>query len=325
MCANRLLYLAALVLSAVFYAYYTSWVSWYLLLLMLCLPVFSLLCSLPALLSTRIEADIPAFQARGRSAVLSITLRCKGQFTAPRCRLVLEETDCLTGGRRCERLELFHGSLWQDALPTAHCGAFSYRLQRGKIYDYLGLFSFRIQLPQELFFTVEPVPVPMDPVPELDMSGTPAYKPKPGGGFSEVHELREYRPGDPLRDIHWKMSAKAGTPIVREAQEAERSRVLISLDLPLSRSELDRTLDQLIWLSASLLEHGLPHSICYTDAESLALRLSDIQTPNDLKTLTRTLLRQKLPESAHSLARRAFPQAGLRFHLGTVGGEVHTS
>lgn len=39
------------------------------------------------------------------------------------------------------------------------------------------------------------------------------------GESEEFVSLREYRPGDPLRKMHWKSFAKAGKPIVKEFQE----------------------------------------------------------------------------------------------------------
>ena len=48
MLRNRLIYLAALLGGVVFYGFFYVWFSWYLLVLLLCLPWFSLLLSLPA-------------------------------------------------------------------------------------------------------------------------------------------------------------------------------------------------------------------------------------------------------------------------------------
>ena len=39
------------------------------------------------------------------------------------------------------------------------------------------------------------------------------------GESEEFVSLREYRPGDPLRKMHWKSFAKAGKPIVKEFQD----------------------------------------------------------------------------------------------------------
>lgn len=50
------------------------------------------------------------------------------------------------------------------------------------------------------------------------------------GDAEEFISLREYRPGDPLRRIHWKSWAKTGKPIVKEYQEEYFIRHALILD-----------------------------------------------------------------------------------------------
>ena len=63
------------------------------------------------------------------------------------------------------------------------------------------------------------------PLPPLELPGTRRYQP---GGISlassvgdsqEFFSLRDYRPGDPLKRIHWRSWARARKPIVREYQD----------------------------------------------------------------------------------------------------------
>jgi uncharacterized protein (DUF58 family) len=63
------------------------------------------------------------------------------------------------------------------------------------------------------------------PLPPLELPGTRRYQP---GGISlassvgdsqEFLSLRDYRPGDPLKRIHWRSWARARKPIVREYQD----------------------------------------------------------------------------------------------------------
>ena len=51
MLRNRLLYLAALAGGTVFYCFFYAWFSWFLLVLLWCLPALSLVVSLPAMLT----------------------------------------------------------------------------------------------------------------------------------------------------------------------------------------------------------------------------------------------------------------------------------
>ena len=50
------------------------------------------------------------------------------------------------------------------------------------------------------------------------------------GDSQEFSSMRDYRPGDPLRRIHWKSWAKAGKPIVKEYQEEFFVRHALILD-----------------------------------------------------------------------------------------------
>ncbi|GAA2236014.1 DUF58 domain-containing protein [Rarobacter faecitabidus] len=45
------------------------------------------------------------------------------------------------------------------------------------------------------------------------------------------HALREYAPGDSMRHIHWKATARAGTLMVRQFEQTRRSRIAVVLSL----------------------------------------------------------------------------------------------
>lgn len=59
------------------------------------------------------------------------------------------------------------------------------------------------------------------------------------GGSEEFASLREYRPGDPLRHIHWKGWARMGEPVVREFHEEcfVRQGLILDTFLPGDASE----------------------------------------------------------------------------------------
>lgn len=50
------------------------------------------------------------------------------------------------------------------------------------------------------------------------------------GDAEEFRSLRDYRPGDPLRAIHWRSFARLGRPVVRESQDEFFSRHALVLD-----------------------------------------------------------------------------------------------
>jgi uncharacterized protein (DUF58 family) len=47
---------------------------------------------------------------------------------------------------------------------------------------------------------------------------------------SSLHGLRGYRPGDPARHIHWRVTAKTGDVIIREFENEQKKRVTLTLE-----------------------------------------------------------------------------------------------
>lgn len=84
------------------------------------------------------------------------------------------------------------------------------------------------------------------PLPPLALPGARRYQPggialaSSVGDSEEFMSLREYRPGDPLKRIHWRSSARVGRPVVREYQDEFFVRHGLVLDtfLPVGASEV---------------------------------------------------------------------------------------
>uniref|UniRef100_UPI0026078DF8 DUF58 domain-containing protein n=1 Tax=uncultured Flavonifractor sp. TaxID=1193534 RepID=UPI0026078DF8 len=86
-------------------------------------------------------------------------------------------------------------------------------------------------------------------------------RPRPGGGPGEDYDLREYRAGDPLRSVHWKLSSKLDELVVRETLEPQQAAIVVTYDHFGPPEALDRTFAQLCALSRWLLEQERPHHI----------------------------------------------------------------
>ena len=148
-----------------------------------------------------------------------------------------------------------------DKLPTDHCGGLRAELHKPRVCDYLGLFRFKVRKTNGQTFLVLPNPVTMDVPPDLTRYLAQRWHPKPGGGYAENHEIRQYHPGDNLNQIHWKLSAKVGDLMLREPMEPERGLMLLTMDLCGTASEQDAKFGQLLWLSNWLLEHQIAFDI----------------------------------------------------------------
>ena len=260
-------YLAALLGSLVFYGFYREWFSWIMLLTVAFLPWFSLLISLPAMLTVKAGLRCPQSVRMGVPARTALQLDSK--FPTPPVRSRIRLHNSLTDTK-------FVGQPG-ELIPTEHCGAMTISYDRLFVYDYLGLFCRRLNRGDTTLVYIEPKPVPAQMPPSLEANrAVNAWRPKPGGGFSENHDLRLYRPGDDLRHIHWKMAAKTGKLIYREPIEPVQKGYLLTLTLTGSPEELDKKLGQMVWVSNYLLEKQQPHGVrCQTDTGVVAFRVND--------------------------------------------------
>jgi hypothetical protein len=123
-------------------------------------------------------------------------------------------------------------------------------------------------------------------LPSLSLGGTRKYQ---RGGIAlaasvgeseEFITLRDYRPGDPLRHIHWRSWARTGQPIVREFQDEFVPRHALVLDTFASAAQ-DEAFEEAVSLAASfactveaqeslldLLFVG-PQAICFSTGRGL--------------------------------------------------------
>lgn len=305
MLGRQIAYVAAVGFSFVFFCFFQEWFSWVLLIGLLWLPVLSLLFSLPALLTAKVSLHCPA-QVR-TEVPARISLRAESPLPPPpvRSKVVLENH--LTA----ERFVGYPG----EHVPTGHCGLVQVSCHRLFIYDYLGLWRFPLKKDRRCQVYVLPKPIPGKLPPPQGQQVITSWKPKRGGGFAENHELRLYQPGDDLRSVHWKLSAKTGKLIYREALVPAQQLHLLQLTLSGTGEELDRKLGRLLWTSQALLEQGLPHEIRCTTAEGL-LTFS-VNDQKSQEHVIYTLLESKPTTGEH------YPHQGDALWKCYIGGGSH--
>lgn len=322
MVLHWMFYLAALFASLLFHTYYTGWFSWYLLLLLLVMPVFSFLCSLPAMRALRLRAGSPCRCKLHEQSQIVFWNEAGGFLPTPLYRFSLTRTDEMSGEQAVLRLHLSANARSAVQIPTNHCGALRYTLSKGRVYDYLGLFALPIHLPEIGLCEVWPEAREPSHTPNLSQFQSRSFRPKYGGGFSELHELREYRPGDQMRDVHWKLSAKADDLIVREPMEPNRGQAVVSLDLAGTRQELDSTLAILLWISGWLIGREVTFDVCWIDPVRFEAQSRTVTEQSDLTALVQQLLGTRLSENTPSIASRPFPRAEWRYHIRQDSEEV---
>lgn len=150
--------------------------------------------------------------------------------------------------------------------------------------DPLGLFYSLITIPVQQSVLVLPKRYPL---PALHLPGTRRYQ---SGGVAltssvgdseEFISLRDYRPGDSLRRIHWKSWAKIGKPVVKEYQDEFFVRHALVLDT-FQEAEYSEEFEEAISVASSFAcsvrtQESLldlmfvgPEAYCFTSGRGLA-------------------------------------------------------
>lgn len=278
MWTRRIAYLSSLLGALVFYGVYREWFSCLLLWIVIGLPWLSLLLSLPAMCTARVSIRCPKQVQVDTPAHTALQVDCK--FPVPRVKSKLHLHNLLTGAR-------YTGSPG-DGIPTRQCGCMVLSWDKIVIFDYLGLFRKKVTDGQGSEISIFPKPV-KSPMPSAQTDGLVySWRAKPGGGFSENRELRLYRPGDNLRHIHWKLTAKTQKLIYAEPIEPVQQGYLLSVCLS---GNLEDKLGRLLYISRYLLSQDKPHQVqCKAEDATVTFSVVDNHT---LQEGMAEILRQK--------------------------------
>ena len=243
-------------------------------------PLISVLLSWRAArqISARLEA--PAYLAKGRSFTAKLTVTADGRLPVPflRCHMSSdlnfsqEDTRPVQSAMPAEEpLEL----PFQMTAAYAGCGTVS--IQELAVYDYLGWFKFPVQqvpaavkigvIPEipsltnanVILHTVSDIVLTQD---DEEEESSAAYSAQSMPGY--IH--REYIPGDNLKRINWKMSAKRQKLLVRMDEAAATVRPTVILDLQPETNETALKRREIIMEGALgflilLVRQGIPCTI----------------------------------------------------------------
>lgn len=298
MVKNRVCYAFVLFGALLFFCCFNGYLSFFSLAVVLLLPVFSLLVSLPGILSTCLDFTIGSAALRkGQETTLLLTAKTTLPFPGGRARVRLAVQNCLTGECRTQKLFFTAGPVpltISHRLTSDVCGEIRCTLSKGRICDYLGLFAFPLRLPKPDTQTVVFYPAVYQPRLSLTTVVLPdgedeRYSPtRPGSDPSELFALREYREGDKLSQIHWKLSQKGDQLLVREYSLPISDRTFFLWAPNGAGRQTDLLLDAFSTLSSFLLSCEAFHRLGFFGK---SFQLRELSQPEDLMSALNELLK----------------------------------
>ena len=285
MAARRILYAVLVGMAVLFQIFFRFYLSTFVLVLILVLPILSLLLALPGWMGSMASAVPEASLVTvGGSARFRIILYHSSFLPLIRPRVRLGWTNQLTWESGESKLTLTARKPAELTVPAAHCGRLVCRVEGAVCCDLLGLFPLPVRKGPERAVLILPVHLELEGKEELaagENAGT-VLRPRPGGGPGEDYDLREYRVGDPLRSVHWKLSSKKDELVVRETLEPQQAAIVVTYDHFGPPEDLDRTFAQLWALSRWLLQQDRPHHIQWASPLTGVAEDRAVDSPNAL-------------------------------------------
>ena len=159
-------------------------------------------------------------------------------------------------------------------------GNYEIYLRKLRIYDITGVFCCNVRMKKQGTIQVMPelhdVPVRLTLATKNFYGEADVYdENNPGHDKSELFQVREYRAGDRLQNVHWKLTAKQDELIVKEYSLPKACPVILFLSYrPRRKKQLLGFMETVASLSFSIMDAGCPHYVVwYDDAEQDVLRI----------------------------------------------------
>lgn len=253
----QITYIILVILIYVFHILYKGDLSFILLVFLLVMPavILALLIIQTRMLKITVyRTSRPA--ERGKPEILKIVLENPSVFPITACRLTVSYKSSFPPDK-------FSTEKYSVVVPISqrtkesvtlsftpeHCGYFDITLKSAGVSDMLGLVTLFKKVRFKDRVVVLPAVFPFEP----DMGKSFAHSndsdifssSRSGDDPSEIFQLREYRAGDSMNRIHWKLSGRGEEFIVKELSEPISSRILIICDAAACKNaeSLDKVLD----------------------------------------------------------------------------------
>lgn len=157
-------------------------------------------------------------------------------------------------------------------LSSDCCGRIRTELKSLRLYDCFWLIPVRCGAGAHASVTVQPDTFPME-VRVLANVNSPEEsevysQEKPGNDLTETFQIRDYREGDSIRQIHWKLSTKYDRLISRDPSLPVTRSVMVFWDrhaAQVSRTRQDAQAEVLVSLCRALLAAGVQFTLAWNE------------------------------------------------------------
>ena len=245
------------------------------------------------------------------SGTLLLHLKNKSFLPLPRVLVRFEVKNLLTGscleGEEQLMLLPFQDMMREIHLQSMYLGRVETDFLSIESIDMLGICRKRVHAASfggfdrypQLTKLNEDLQTPRDEQP----NAVDRYLHRRGNDPSEVLDIREYRRGDNVRRIHWKLSAKMRKTMIRELDMPSDQETLVLFGLQESESDLQvhRVVQLALNLSWNLLQQDTAHNLLLLDDTGLLIRNFDVSSEEEYRHVEQRVLTGGICLSAEEL------------------------
>lgn len=264
-----------------------------------------------------------------------IRLTNRMPFPALDCRILLEISNIFTGTNETITLSMPVKAKGTSSfrLPVRLEDLGKFRIESKDVFlrDFLGLFS--VQIPCKALGEICVLPKGEDGDREeadgyLSGLAETEESDKKGSDFSEVSDVREYLPGDRIRDIHWKLSAKQDSLMVKQRVSVAGSEMMVLLVCSADGNETKQVFTRGYQLVSAFLEMGIAARILCWKQEAFAFEehlCHDGETlAKSYGSLYETPFRERLEPQQKQYMKNCYPFLGSYLLVSFENGQVGT-
>lgn len=297
MTKEKLIYLAVVVISGVFFILYRDSLS--LILFLVVLAIAPLLLVSVILMRIGVSIKITSGQSvysYGEKAKFTLYIANYSPFPVSQIKVFANYKNAFFQHYDTGEFHFFAPPFsenhYEIEIDSRHSGKIDVLFKKARVMDYFGLFSLPIRINKTISVSFLPKTHILEPTLRKNnyaISEANLYSPhKPGDDPSEIFAIREYCDSDKISRIHWKLTSKYDKYLVKDYSLPINESVLLLPELIFGEGKeadlelIDTVLEITFSLSHVLVERKTLHSIGFYNTEADKVCIRKIGSLDDL-------------------------------------------
>lgn len=295
---NRLGYILVMVTCAVLLFFYSKPFLLYSMLIMVGVGVMLLVFLCRDAKNINAKMRIHPAARQGRTVKLHVDTECHRMVLAAGYVLIevkiYNEMFDMAEMRRILLNLNNKNDCYEIPVETQLCGGIRVECENIWYYDIFKLFRVKGKIPEQIRMVVYPKEVEASVEISKNFVGVSQEEEmiqnRKGNDPSETFDIREYVPGDDVRSIHWKLSSKTDTLILREASDPTHYQMIIMPDFGLDQIETMEAREEINMAAAlgntlcrQLVRKGI--SFCMAFPTGNGLKLMEVRGNGDYQKM----------------------------------------